>query len=309
MSKAYDMVSWQFLEAVMVQMGFDTAWVTWIMRCVSTVSYSFILNRDPSGQILPSRGLRQGDAISPYLFLFCAEVLSRLFMVSEETGKLNGVRVCRGAPSINHLFFSDDSFIFFKAKEHESLELRNTLQLYERVSGQKINYEKSSIAFSKNVRLDKQEFLAGLLGVLRVDKHEKYLGLPMDVIYFKIDAFDFLKEKVEKRLQGWREKMLSAVAMEVLLKSVIQSIPTYVMSCFEIPKQLCRDIHQLMARFWWGDKGEAHKIHWVAWEKLCTSKEEGDYSKFDVIQPVSLGEARLEAPHKPEFLGSQSLQG
>lgn len=114
MSKAYDRVEWPFLEATMLQLGFSSAWVVWIMRCVQTVSYSFILNGDPKGKIIPSRGLRQGDSISPYLFLICAEVLSRLISTAESQESLHGVKICKGAPSISHLFFADDSLIFFQ---------------------------------------------------------------------------------------------------------------------------------------------------------------------------------------------------
>lgn len=109
----------------------------------------------------------------------------------------------------------------------------------------------------------------------RVKKHDKYLGLPMEISHFKVDAFNYFKERVQKKLQGWREKTLSAAGKEVMIKSVIQSIPTYVMSCFELPKQFCWDIQQLMARFWWGVKGDEKKIHWLDWNKLCAPKREG----------------------------------
>lgn len=139
--------------------------------------------------------------------------------------------------------------------------LRELFMSYDQASGQKINFEKSSIA--------------SLLRAVWVDTHEKYLGLRMDVSYSKMEAFGFLQEKVKKRLQGWREKMLSAAGKEILLKAVIQSIPTYVLSCFELPKQLCMDIHQLMERFWWGACGDSRKIHWLAWDRLCVSKAGG----------------------------------
>lgn len=275
MSKAYDRVEWSFLEAVLVHMGFSSTWIMWIMRCVRSVSYSFILNGEPRGVIYPSRVVRQGDAISPYLFLLCAEVLSRMISHAEDRGTLQGVKVCRAAPSISHLFFADDSLVFFKAEEGACIVLKEILMNYEVASGQKVNFEKSSVCFSRNVPLSKQLAMAALINVTWVKKHEMYLGLPMDISYSKVDAFSFLKEKVRKKLQGWREKTLSAAGKEVLLKSVVQSIPTYVISCFELPKQLCHDIHQFMARFWWGAKGGERKIHWVAWEKLCIPKMEG----------------------------------
>lgn len=153
--------------------------------------------------------------------------------------------------------------------------LKDIFMRYEKASGQKINFDKSCISFSHNVPPNSQNTLAAILGVIRVDKHDTYLGLPMDISYSKVEAFSFLKERVQKRLQGWREKTLSNAGKEVLIKAVIQSIPTYVMSCFELPKQLCNDINQCIARFWWGVKGDEKKIHWLAWEKLCDPKIEG----------------------------------
>lgn len=276
MSKAYDRVEWPFLEAIMVQMGFDTNWTTKIMRCVRTVTYSFIVNGELRGLITPSRGLRQGDSISPYLFLLCAEVLFRWISHAESRRLLNGVKICREAPSISHLFFADDSLIFIKAEESECRILKDIFIDYESASGQKINFDKSSVAFSPNIIVAHQTNLADLLGVQRVDKHDSYLGLPMEISYSKNTTFGFLKERVDKKLQGWHAKTLSNAGKEVLLKSVIQSISSNVMNCFELPKQLCNDIHQCMARFWWGTKDREKKIHWMSWEKLCVPKSEGD---------------------------------
>ncbi|KAL6193839.1 hypothetical protein ACLB2K_034923 [Fragaria x ananassa] len=136
MSKAYDRVEWKFLEAMMIQLGFGKRWITWIMRCVKTVTYSFVINGEPVGNLIPSRGLRQGDAISPYLFLFCAEYLSRLLVMAEQQHQIEGVRICPEAPPITHLFFADDSFIFIRAGFREFIILRNILRLYEKATGQ-----------------------------------------------------------------------------------------------------------------------------------------------------------------------------
>lgn len=118
MSKAYDQVEWAFLEGVMKRMGFCPTWVKWIIGCVRTVSYSFILNGEPREQVVPQRGLRQGDAraISPYIFLLCPKALSRIISQVEALESIHGVKICDGAPEVSHLFFVDDSFIFFKAE-------------------------------------------------------------------------------------------------------------------------------------------------------------------------------------------------
>jgi hypothetical protein len=108
MSKAYDWVEWLFLESTMKKMGFADRWVNMIMTCVSLVTYSILINGDPVGLIKSSRGIRQGDPISPYLFLLCAEVLSSLLQQAEAKGVITEVPTSPKGPKISHLFFADD---------------------------------------------------------------------------------------------------------------------------------------------------------------------------------------------------------
>lgn len=164
-SKAYDRVNWRFLRRQMHQMGFSKKWLDWIMLCVSTVSYTVNFNGSQIGPIHPGRGLRQGDPLSPYLFLLCVEGLSRDINTSASQGRITGCRIHNLAPAVTHLLFADDSFLFCSASTNEVSEVRSILQRYELMSGQAINLQKSGIYFSANVRLDKQEELKQVLGV------------------------------------------------------------------------------------------------------------------------------------------------
>ena len=146
-SKAYDRVEWSFPKQIMFKLGFDSSWTDLILSCVTSVTYSFLVNGSTTGYISPSRGLRQGDPISPYLFLICAEGLTSLIPCYEHLGLIHGVSICREAPSITHLLFADDNFIFLKASFKDCWFLKQILQLYEAASGQCINFQKCAVSF------------------------------------------------------------------------------------------------------------------------------------------------------------------
>ncbi|GAU39328.1 hypothetical protein TSUD_60790 [Trifolium subterraneum] len=119
-SKAYDKVDWGFLRGVMTKMGFTDVWIRWVMMCVSSVNYSMLMNSDRVGPISPGRGLRQGDPLSPYLFILVTECLTALIHQAVGRGDLHGVRICRGAPEVSHLLFADDCFLFCRANVSEA---------------------------------------------------------------------------------------------------------------------------------------------------------------------------------------------
>lgn len=139
MSKAYDRVEWDYLEAIMLKLGFGERWTTLIMPCVRSVSYSVKVNGVLGDAIFPSRSLRQGDPLSPYLFFLCAEGRSSFFQQAERIGSIKGVAASKGGMSINHLFFADDCVIFCRAKQEKWYHVEHFLWKYECASGQTMN--------------------------------------------------------------------------------------------------------------------------------------------------------------------------
>ena len=195
-SKAYNHVEWELLKGIMVRLGFPDLWIERVLCYVSTPSFLVCINDKAYGTIMPSRGLRQGDPLSPYLFLLCAEGFTTLLSKFEEEGRLKGVAVCRSAPRISHLLFADDSLLFCQASLEEVKCVTDILQLYADSSGQCINFEKSSIYFSSNTIGGQREMIKSMLGVKEVEKFESYLGLPTLLDLSKYQAFSFLKDIV-----------------------------------------------------------------------------------------------------------------
>jgi hypothetical protein len=154
-------------------------------------------------------------------------------------GVLKGIKVCPNAPSVTHLLFADDSLILMWAKEGDAQKLQDILNLYEQCSRQVINKDKFAIMFSPNTGEADREKVMGALNIRKQTMYDRYLGLPVHVGQCRTKVFAYLKERIWLWIQGWKEKMLSWAGKEILIKAVAQAIPTFVMSCFDITKDIC----------------------------------------------------------------------
>ena len=228
MSKVYDRVEWVFLKRIMLRMDISPRWISLISSCIKSVTYSILLNGQPHSLITLKRGLRQGDPLSLYLFLLVIEGLHALFTKAEVDSALRGVSICAASPKISHLLFADDSLVFCRATIAECVQIQSLLQLNEQASGQNINRGKTNIFFSSNTPHRTHTVISNFLGVLISQRYEQYLGLPSLVGRAKKKSFSLIKERIWKKLKGWKEKLLSQASHEILIKAVIQAIPTYI---------------------------------------------------------------------------------
>lgn len=232
-----------------------------INKCTRTVKYRFKINGAYTDQIIPGRGLRQGDPISSYLFLLCAEGLSAPLQHEEITNQIRGIVVAEGAPAVSHLLFADDSLLLFEATPDSVQATNHILQVYELGSGQVINRDKSAVLFSKNTPRQLKAQLLSLLGLRSECLQEKYLGLLSYVGQSTQKCFEYLRDKIWEILKGWKIKLLSKAGKEILVKAVIQAVPTYAMSCFDLTKALCESISEMVCNFWWENQDEEERHH------------------------------------------------
>ncbi|XP_048626999.1 uncharacterized protein LOC125595105 [Brassica napus] len=252
MSKAYYRLEWDFIKLVLQRFGFHPKWINWIMQCVSTVTYSFFINGSPRGRVTPSRGIRQGDPLSPYIFIMCSEVLSGLCNKAQEDETLKGVRVARGCPRLNHLLFADDTMFFLRASKESGEALCRLLKRYEEASGQSINTEKSSINFSRHAPVALKR-LSKTLSRSRRGRYRKISWASRAARKEKRDLFSSLVDRIKQKACGWSNRFLSTAGkMTMLTKNSIS-------------------VNTLLVDTNMGDK----KMAWIAWSKLVQPKESG----------------------------------
>ncbi|GJN21135.1 hypothetical protein PR202_gb08585 [Eleusine coracana subsp. coracana] len=189
-------------------------------------------------------------------------------------------------------------------------EVKNALQLYCRASGQQVNTDKSSIYFAKGCSKTLRGEIKEVLDIHNEALIEKYLGMPIEVGSLTYGAFKYIKDRVWQRVQRWMEQCLSAGGKEVLIKSVVQALPTYSMSCFRLPWGLCKHIDGLLCNFWWGSKGGKRRMNWVAWDDMTIPKYMGGlgFRNMELFNLALLAKQGWRVMQNPEALNARVLK-
>lgn len=167
MNKAYNRLEWNFLEAVMTRMNFCRKWIRWIMNCVNSVTFKVQLSGRIIAEITPQRGLRQGDPLSPYIFIIASEALSAMIHAHEDDGSLKGIKLARGSPPLTHCMFADDTIMFLNATTTNCRLFVNFLDRYCMASCQRINFDKSYCFFQRTHHLIREQKLKSVWALLR----------------------------------------------------------------------------------------------------------------------------------------------
>jgi hypothetical protein len=253
MEKAYDHVNWNFLLYLLRRCGFGEKWCMWIKQCISTVRFSVLVNGSPNGYFGSSRGVRQGDPISPFLFDLVMEVFSRMIGAITSRGLISGFSVGstdQNRVVVSHLLFADDTLVFCGADVRQIRHIGALLVCFEAVSGLKVNLPKSALVPVGPV--DVIEQLAGYLGCGISSLPMKYLGLQLGASFKLKTMWAELEELMARRLAPWKRMYLSKGGRVTLIKSTLSNLPTYMMSLYPIPALVAKRIEKIQRDFLWG---------------------------------------------------------
>ena len=272
--KAYDSVDWEALDQVMAVMGFGCKWRRWIQGCISSASISILINGSPTKPFKMERGLRQGDPLSPFLFVLMAEVLHRMLLKAVNLGLIRGLLVGKDRIQLSHLQFADDTLIFCEAEEQYLQSIKELFLSFQSFSGLCVNYSKSGLLV-----LGKDEEwslrMEQLMECRRIQLPFTYLGIPLGANTRKAASWQHVLDKVQQRLKSWKSSSLSKAGRLVMIKSVLNSLPIYYLSLFKVPRKVADDIVRIQRRFLWNGDKVGRCIPLVKWEMVIRQKNDG----------------------------------
>ncbi|XP_026443079.1 uncharacterized protein LOC113342926 [Papaver somniferum] len=229
MEKAFDRMEWTFVLTIMQKMGFSEKWCQLINQCISTSSISIILNGSPTASFVPSRDLRQGDALSPYIFILCMEAFNRMLQKAEDTGLIKPLHPADRGPKM-------------------------------------VNLQKSSIHFSKNLDVTAKQFIMHLVRMKFMPLNEKYLGINLFIGRTKNDCFDETTNKMDFRLQSWQGKLINQAGRSTQIQAVVGTMANFQLGCLKIPDKSIKKLESLQKNYWWNKpSSKGYKI--IGWSE------------------------------------------
>lgn len=265
---------------LMQKLGFSSRWRDWVAQMLSTASSSVLLNGDPGDQIWHHRGLRQGDSLSPLLFILAIDPLHRLLAAASEHGIL--APLPGHGTSMRVSLYANDVVIFANPSRQEVDTLMELLNQFGDATWLKLNQGKSSVAAIRCDELQLSEVLQGFGGSI-VSFPVTYLGLPIMPTRLRMVHFQFLIDRAKARLAGWKGKLMNLAGRRVLVRSVLSALPTFAMTVLKVPKKILKEIDKSRRRFLWAQEDEltGGKCK-VAWEKVCAPVAQGGLGILDL---------------------------
>lgn len=261
--KAYDIVSWSFLERVLEAFGFPKKLTDLILSGIRDSDISILWNGEKLPPFKPKRGLRQGDPLAPYLFNLVMEWLSMDIQNEVARGHWKPITLNRGGVGISHLFFADDLMLFGEATEDQARTIMECMSRFSAMSGLDINLGKSQVFCSPNTASGVKRRVGEVTKIPVTASLGKYLGVPILQKRVSKNDFTYILDNMRKKLATWQAGLLSLAGRRTLVQSALASVPVYTMQAIALPGAVCKAIDKTCRDFLWGDTEGNKRVHLV----------------------------------------------
>ncbi|GJW79628.1 RNA-directed DNA polymerase, eukaryota [Tanacetum coccineum] len=272
--KAFDSLRWDFLDLILDKLGFGSTWRAWIRGCLYNARSSVLVNGSPTEEFVIHRGLRQGDPMSPFLFILAMEGLHALTCKAEALGLFKGVTIGRDNLSISHLMYADDAIFFGDWSWINAQNLISMLRCFFLISGLQINIHKSSV-LGVGVHEAEVTHMANIIGCGAAKFPLKYLGVPVGCNMARCLNWNAVLLKFSSKLSSWKARLLSVGGRLSLIRSVLGNLPIYYMSLYPMHVVIRKKLESMRNKFFIGGDPVEKKLTWIKWDKCLASKREG----------------------------------
>nr|GEX73688.1 putative RNA-directed DNA polymerase, eukaryota, reverse transcriptase zinc-binding domain protein [Tanacetum cinerariifolium] len=272
--KAFDFVSWRYLDYILEKLGFGIKWRSWLKSGLVSSRTSILVNGSPTSEFSLKRGLRQGDPLSALLFIIVLEALHMALKDGQAANLFHGVKVGSSGFHISHLFYTDDVIILSDWNQNDMDNIIQILNIFYIASGLKINIHKLNI-FGVGVSLNEINSMAANTRCTTGSLPFTYLGLPIGSNMSCVVHWQVLIDRFKSRLSGWKANLLSIGGRLTLIKSMLGSLRIYYLSTFKAPETVLKSLESLRASFFWGSSKDSKNLSWIKWSNTLSSHEKG----------------------------------
>ncbi|XP_062080606.1 uncharacterized protein LOC133785378 [Humulus lupulus] len=273
LSKVYDNVDWLFVGDLLKQLYFPSRFIGWILACLKGTNYNLLMNGRIQGSFKGEKGLRQGDPMSPLLFVIVMEYLTRLLAYYSDKKGFGFHPLCKHI-RLTNLCFADDLIMFCKGNVSSVRKIHEAFTVFCDSTGLSANKSKSHIYFGGV----KDPIKAQILEMLQMEEGSfplSYLGVHLRPTKWKASDCGVILDKLNKKLNCWASRNLSFAGRAQLIHSVLLGIRNFWMSIFILPSKITAAIDKSCRDFLWGSIGNRSKLHLPSWEKVCLPKKLG----------------------------------